>query len=214
MFGIMGISGAPPCIGAAFFKPEQSEQPEQPEQPEQSEQSEQSEQFLRFARAAFAFSGLPQYATVHTLPRSSLNSVCASIAVFRPSCPHLRADKSHIKQNVLFCQAKKYLYIVFFYGKQARMQLEMSLPAIPHGMQTRIAHELGCSQAAVWKWWDTGIVPAERVLGVERITGISRHVIRPDIYPPESPPALADLPAPDHADPPGAGAADGAKEAA
>ena len=67
-----------------------------------------------------------------------------------------------------------------------------SLPPIPHGMQTRIANELGCSQAAVWKWWSTGIVPAERVLDVERITGISRHVIRLDVYPIEPPPSLAD----------------------
>ncbi len=31
--------------------------------------------------------------------------------------------------------------------------------------------------------WDRGRVPAERVLDVERLTGISRHDLRPDIYP-------------------------------
>lgn len=30
-------------------------------------------------------------------------------------------------------------------------------------------------------------VPAERVLDVERVTGISRHDLRPDLYPRESP---------------------------
>lgn len=32
--------------------------------------------------------------------------------------------------------------------------------------------------------WEKGRVPAERVLDVERETGISRHELRPDIYGP------------------------------
>jgi DNA-binding transcriptional regulator YdaS (Cro superfamily) len=31
--------------------------------------------------------------------------------------------------------------------------------------------------------WEQKRVPAERVLDVERITGISRHELRPDLYP-------------------------------
>jgi DNA-binding transcriptional regulator YdaS (Cro superfamily) len=30
-----------------------------------------------------------------------------------------------------------------------------------------------------------GRIPAARTLAVEKITGVSRHTLRPDIYPPE-----------------------------
>lgn len=48
-------------------------------------------------------------------------------------------------------------------------------------LQATIAHALGVTRAAVTKWKR---VPAERVLAVEAITGISRYDLRPDIYPP------------------------------
>lgn len=37
---------------------------------------------------------------------------------------------------------------------------------------------------AMWSRWETGArrVPAERVVDIERITGISRHDLRPDIF--------------------------------
>ena len=44
----------------------------------------------------------------------------------------------------------------------------------------RIAAELGISQPAVSQW---DVVPPGRVLDVERITGIPRHRLRPDLYP-------------------------------
>lgn len=44
-----------------------------------------------------------------------------------------------------------------------------------------LARELGISPQALFQW-DT--VPPLRVLEVERITGIPRHELRPDIYPP------------------------------
>lgn len=47
-----------------------------------------------------------------------------------------------------------------------------------------IARALGVGRAAVCKW-SKGRVPAERVLEVSRITGISRHDLRPDLYPRE-----------------------------
>ncbi|MBZ4194177.1 MAG: helix-turn-helix domain-containing protein [Candidatus Contendobacter sp.] len=40
-------------------------------------------------------------------------------------------------------------------------------------------------QQHVWKWLRAGRVPAEYVLAVEAATGISRHELRPDIYPVE-----------------------------
>lgn len=42
---------------------------------------------------------------------------------------------------------------------------------------------LGISGAAVSQWPQ---VPILRVLDVERITGVPRHELRPDIYPPPS----------------------------
>ncbi|MDP8995107.1 MAG: helix-turn-helix domain-containing protein [Pseudomonadota bacterium] len=43
---------------------------------------------------------------------------------------------------------------------------------------------LGVTQAAVWRWLDKGLhLPAEHVLKVESATGISRHQLRPDLYP-------------------------------
>jgi DNA-binding transcriptional regulator YdaS (Cro superfamily) len=45
---------------------------------------------------------------------------------------------------------------------------------------------LGVSQPTVWAWLRKGKpLPAEYVLKVEAATGISRHQLRPDLYPPE-----------------------------
>jgi len=49
------------------------------------------------------------------------------------------------------------------------------------GLQAAISQALGITTGAVAKWKR---VPAERVLAVERLSGISRHDLRPDIYPP------------------------------
>jgi DNA-binding transcriptional regulator YdaS (Cro superfamily) len=52
------------------------------------------------------------------------------------------------------------------------------------GRLTRLAEMLAISPAAVSQW---DRVPAERVLEVERATGVSRHELRPDLYPVEVP---------------------------
>jgi len=49
------------------------------------------------------------------------------------------------------------------------------------GMLKRVADGLGITPASVSEWTR---VPAERLPEVERITGIPRHVLRPDIVPP------------------------------
>ena len=49
--------------------------------------------------------------------------------------------------------------------------------------QSSVALELNISQQAVSQWVKAGKVPAGRVLDVERITGISRHILNPVIYP-------------------------------
>ncbi|MBU1605800.1 MAG: helix-turn-helix domain-containing protein [Alphaproteobacteria bacterium] len=66
------------------------------------------------------------------------------------------------------------------------------------GGQSALGRLVEVSQASVWRWLEKGKpLPAEHVLKVEAATGISRHDLRPDLYPRESfpPPADATLPA-------------------
>lgn len=54
------------------------------------------------------------------------------------------------------------------------------------GGQSALARICGVSQAAVWDWLNRARrVPAEHVLSIEAATGVSRHALRPDIYPRE-----------------------------
>lgn len=54
------------------------------------------------------------------------------------------------------------------------------------GGTIKLAAHLGITRQAVEQWT---CVPAERVLAVERFTGVSRYQLRPDIYgpPPTTP---------------------------
>ena len=51
-----------------------------------------------------------------------------------------------------------------------------------------LSRELGIKHTAMYSW---NRVPAERVLDIERITGISRHDLRPDIFGPAPTPTEA-----------------------
>jgi len=46
----------------------------------------------------------------------------------------------------------------------------------------KLAELAGVKKSTVSRW--NIKVPAERVLLIERLTGVSRHVLRPDLYPP------------------------------
>ncbi|HEX5464420.1 MAG TPA: helix-turn-helix domain-containing protein [Burkholderiales bacterium] len=59
------------------------------------------------------------------------------------------------------------------------------------GSQKALADLLGVSQPAVCKWLHGARVPAEQVLRIEKATGVSRHDLRPDIYPRSTPAATA-----------------------
>jgi DNA-binding transcriptional regulator YdaS (Cro superfamily) len=61
----------------------------------------------------------------------------------------------------------------------------MGLIRAKRGLLAKVAQELGLSRAAVVKW---PRVPAERLPDVERITGIPREKLRPDICPPDAQP--------------------------
>lgn len=51
------------------------------------------------------------------------------------------------------------------------------------GGQSALARLLGCTPQAVQRMCSTGRVPAERVLAIEEASGVSRHDLRPDLYP-------------------------------
>ena len=50
------------------------------------------------------------------------------------------------------------------------------------GSQDALAKAVKVTPQAIGKWKRSRI-PAERVLDVERVTGVSRHLLRPDLYP-------------------------------
>jgi DNA-binding transcriptional regulator YdaS (Cro superfamily) len=53
------------------------------------------------------------------------------------------------------------------------------------GSTTQLARALNVPIPTVAAWKHRGCVPAERVLKVEELTGVPRHLIRPDLYPRE-----------------------------
>lgn len=50
------------------------------------------------------------------------------------------------------------------------------------GSQVELAKRLGVSQQR-FHWWTKHKLPAEWVLSVEKASGVSRHELRPDLYP-------------------------------
>lgn len=54
------------------------------------------------------------------------------------------------------------------------------------GGQAPLGREIGVSQPSVWHWVNKSRrCAAEYVLKVEASTGVSRHRLRPDLYPPD-----------------------------
>ncbi|KTF10373.1 transcriptional regulator [Pseudoalteromonas sp. H103] len=53
------------------------------------------------------------------------------------------------------------------------------------GGQVKLADAIQTSQQNVSNWLRTGKVAPDKVIIIEKVTGVSRHELRPDIYPPE-----------------------------
>ena len=52
------------------------------------------------------------------------------------------------------------------------------------GSQSALARSIGTSQATVWKWLNKGLpITPVLVLAIEAATGVSKHDLRPDLYP-------------------------------
>jgi DNA-binding transcriptional regulator YdaS (Cro superfamily) len=63
------------------------------------------------------------------------------------------------------------------------------------GGQMQLAIAMGKkNQTSVSQWLRTGQVPVKHVLKLEHLTGVSRHVLRPDIYPRDNPAPMNDFP--------------------
>lgn len=58
------------------------------------------------------------------------------------------------------------------------------------GSQSELARALGITNTSVWKWVRFARpITAEYVLKAEELFGVSRHDLRPDLYPREGSPA-------------------------
>ena len=53
------------------------------------------------------------------------------------------------------------------------------------GGPTSMGQYLGRSRSSVIEWQQTGRVPVEHVIKIEKATGVPRWRLRPDVYPPE-----------------------------
>lgn len=58
--------------------------------------------------------------------------------------------------------------------------LQLAIKSV--GSQKALADALKISPPSLNAWVKRDRVPAERVLAVEALTGVSRHLLRPDIY--------------------------------
>lgn len=55
------------------------------------------------------------------------------------------------------------------------------------GSQTNLARKLGCTPQNVQRMCATGHIPAKHVLRIEAESGVSRCLLRPDLYPDPAP---------------------------
>lgn len=66
-----------------------------------------------------------------------------------------------------------------FCAMSSKEALKRAIDAM--GSLSGLAKPLGITVQALWQWEE---VPPLRVLAVERVSGIPRHELRPDLYPP------------------------------
>lgn len=69
---------------------------------------------------------------------------------------------------------------------QRRAALAAACEAV--GGEAKLAELIGKTRSHIstWKW--RGMIPAELAIPIERASGVSRHILRPDLYPIEDEP--------------------------
>jgi len=67
--------------------------------------------------------------------------------------------------------------------------IELACEAV--GGASRLAEKLTVSPQAISKWVKAKRAPAERCLEIEKITGVSRYKLRPDVF--GEPPAIEEV---------------------
>lgn len=70
-------------------------------------------------------------------------------------------------------------------GIKMTTQLALQKAIATLGGQVKLADAIQTSQQNVSNWLRTGKVAPDKVILIEKVTGVSRHELRPDIYPPE-----------------------------
>lgn len=71
-----------------------------------------------------------------------------------------------------------------YIGRMKKTPVERAIEA--GGGITKVAKHFEVSLQAIQKWRQLSRVPADKVLELERLSGVSRHELRADIYPRES----------------------------
>ena len=81
--------------------------------------------------------------------------------------------------------SKKWVDRRFFFWHGRDMREGLALAVAKAGGQNALGRALNIGQTTISYWCRKGKIPAEHVLKVEELTGVSRHDLRPDIYPEE-----------------------------
>jgi DNA-binding transcriptional regulator YdaS (Cro superfamily) len=77
-------------------------------------------------------------------------------------------------------------------GIEASIESPLALAVRKAGSQSAFARLIGRGQATIHDWLKEGKqLPGEYVLTVERETGVSKHDLRPDLYPVDLHPSSA-----------------------
>lgn len=77
-----------------------------------------------------------------------------------------------------------WLLVSYACGMDAENEIDLFDRLFDAVYPAELARRLHIAPQAVFSWRAKGRVPAARVLAVEAATGVPRHEIRPDIYPP------------------------------
>ena len=78
-----------------------------------------------------------------------------------------------IRQGLRSCQG---------HGKTIFVDSKTKADVLKVASRGEIARRLNINLSAVSRWFSRGRIPAERVVALETITGVSRERLRPDLY--------------------------------